>query len=245
MKKEHKQREKISVLIAILIVAITINLLYSYNLVHKIYFNDNIIKEIVTEGNITYEVTLHNYYDVEYSNTGDGLVLKIKNPCIYVLESSGLSMKPYWDDETLGIFDTCFPNENLKIGDVIVYMGELDSTFNPHHRIIDIDYEKEWVRTQGDNPETNSEPDDFVSFDRIMGKEIGVLNVLEDRKIVRKEVLRKTNEEDLEITFEIVEINQSCFCSSSGVVEVCHQNKTLLEMDTFLQGNDFREEYCK
>ena len=38
--------------------------------------------------------------------------------------------------------------------------------------------------------------------------------------------------------------NQTCVCSSSGFLSFCHTNKTLLEEDTFIQGNDLREEYC-
>ena len=116
--------------------------------------SDNIINEIIIEGNITYENTLENYYNVEYENEGKGLKLKINNPCIIIQESKGLSMKPYWDNLTLNIFDTCFPKEDLEIGDVIAFWEDGYGS-RIQHRIIDIDYEKEWVRTQGDNNNTN------------------------------------------------------------------------------------------
>ena len=207
----------------------------------------NIIGELIHEGNITYRQVLSNYYDVEYANNGDGLVLRIKNPCVTVLKSHGLSMKPYWDNNTLGIFDTCFPKENLKIGDVITYNGELDSTVDPHHRIVEIDYEKEWVRTQGDNPKTNPRPDDFVGFGRIRAKEIGVLNVLEDKKIIKKEIINSTEGGFLATgnwSMKLVRF-RVCVCSSSGHLRFCYPDKTMLDEDTFIQQNDLKEEYCK
>ena len=203
--------------------------------------------QIIQEGNITYNVTLERYYDVKYYNDGNGLTLKINNPCITVMSSIGESMRPYYENQTLSIFDTCFPKEKLEIGDVIVYWGELDSTIKPHHRIIDIDYEKEWIRTQGDNPETNPLPDDYISFDRVQGKEIGVLNVLEDQKIVKKVIEESVIEpEGLFIVGNSTFITYSyyCVCSSTGTFQFCHHNKTQLLGDTFIQTNDLKEEYC-
>jgi len=246
-RKQGSTKQKAFIIVITMLLIFSISLNFYLGLTED--KRDNLIIEsnVIKKGNITYKEVLENYYHVEYSNSEEGLSLEIKNPCISVWESSGLSMKPYWDNNTLGIFDTCYPKENLKVGDIIVYKGELDSTINPHHRIIDIDYDKRWVKTQGDNPETNSEPDDFVGFDRIIGKEIGVLNVLKDKKIVEKEII---NDSDLAFgreTFTIsgfIEFNQTCVCSSSGFLHFCHQNKTILEQDTFIQQNDLREEYC-
>lgn len=201
---------------------------------------------IVQEGNVTYRKFLDNYYNVDYENNKDGLTLKINNPCIEIVEGNGISMKPYWDDKQLTIIDTCYPVEDLKIGDVVIYYGELDSTTNPHHRIVDIDYEKRWIQTQGDNPKTNPTPDDFVSFDRIYGKDIGVLNVLEDKKVVKEEVV---NESEFLIEGDFGNItfftkNQTCVCSSTRFLQFCSQNETQLLTDTFILENDLKEKYC-
>ena len=199
---------------------------------------------IVNEGNQTYKKYYDNYYEVEYETNGDGLILKINNPCVEIRKTTGVSMKPYWNNESFAIFDTCYPKKDLKIGDVIYYDGELDSTKNPHHRIVDIDYKKRWVRTQGDNPETNPTPDDFVSFDRILGKDIGVLNVLEAKKVVKEEVI-DVNESRLILAsgnWGFFRINQTCVCSSTGVLQICGDD---VLNDTFIMQNDLKEEYCR
>jgi len=246
--KKIKQKYIITYWVFIVFMYLGFSLMFFYFSEPKTPYN-NIISKVVVEGNTTYNVHLENYYDVEYRNIGDGLTLKINNPCIVVLEGRGVSMKPYWENNTLAILDTCFPKEELEIGDVITYRGEWNVALNPHHRIVDIDYNKKWVQTQGDNPITNSVPDDFVGFDRIIGKEIGVLNVLDDKKIVKKEVVEELNLTginltigNLTITFR--EINQTCVCSSSDILRICVENKTKLFVDTFIQQNDFREEYC-
>ena len=246
--KMKKQKYAITYWIFIVFIYLGFSLLFFYFEEPTTPYN-NIISKVVVEGNTTYNVHLENYYDVEYKNTGDGLTLKITNPCIVVRRSRGLSMKPYWENNTLGIFDTCFPKEELEIGDVIAYRGEWNVALNPHHRIIDIDYNKRWVQTQGDNPITNTEPDDFVGFDRIIGKEIGVLNVLDDKKIVKKEVLEELNVSEINLTagnftFTFMEIIQTCVCTSNGILRICDVNETRLFNDTFIKNNDFREEYC-
>ena len=173
-----------------LIIGLAISIIINGFFIMRGYNNINILSEkIIQEGNITYKQYLKNYYDVEYRNEGRGLILRINNPCIVIWESTGESMKPYIDKESLAIIDTCYPPENLMIGDIIVYDAEY-STKNIHHRIIDIDYDKEWIRTQGDN---NKYKDDFVSFDLILGKDIGILNVVEDKKIIKEEVVDETN----------------------------------------------------
>ena len=201
-------------------------------------------QKLIIEGNQTYKVQLENYYNVEYGNNDEGFFINIKNDCIKIQSGTGTSMKPYWDNESLTIIDTCFPVEDLVIGDVITYNGEWDTKINPHHRIVDIDYEKRWVQTQGDNQETNPNPDDFVSFDRIMGKDIGVLNVLEDKRIVKKEVINDTGSSLMMGDWSFTSWNQTCVCSSTGVLRICHHNKTILEEDTFIKQNDLKEEYC-
>jgi signal peptidase I len=241
--KKYSIKQKVFLLIVAILFFISI-CFNSYFIFNKNKENKIISEQIIQEGNVTYKNFLENYYNIEYSNEGKGLYFKINNPCIEIIESNGLSMKPYWDNNTLGIFDTCYPEENLEIGDIIIYQGELDSTIRPHHRIIDIDYKKRWIRTQGDNPETNKKPDDFVSFDRILGKEIGVLNVLEDKKIVKKEIINESLFEISNITIRFLEFNQTCVCSSSGFLKFCNSNKTIFEQDTFIQQNDLREEYC-
>ncbi len=161
------------------------------------YFGKRSFEEdglIVQEGNITYKKYIENYYDVEYGRTREGVEFKINNPCIEITTASGTSMKPFLDNNNIIIYDSCFPVEDLEIGDIIMYKAEWEkwtAGIYPHHRIVDIDYEKRWVQTQGDNPETNPIPDDFVSFDRIIGKTIGFLNVLDDKRVVKKEVIEE------------------------------------------------------
>jgi len=136
---------------------------------------------VVKDGNVIYMSSQENYYKFQFENNSRGIILKFANPCVRVHTGKGVSMKPYWDNNTISIIDTCFPNERLEVGDIISFWKD-DYEKAIHHRIIDIDYEKKWVQTQGDNPKTNTRPDDFTSFDKIRGKEIGVLNILEDKK---------------------------------------------------------------
>ncbi len=93
---------------------------------------------------------------------------------------------------------------------------------------------------------TNPNPDDFVSFDRIIGKEIGVLNIIEDKKIVRKEVINSTLilGNTTGVMFKLEEVNLTCVCSSLGAVTLCGENMSQLVNDSFVKSNDLREEYC-
>lgn len=188
------------------------------------YFGKRSFEEnglIVQEGNITYRKYIENYYDVEYGRTNEGVQFKINNPCIEITTANGMSMKPFLDDNNIIIYDSCFPVEDLEIGDIILYKAEWDVGFNPHHRIVDIDYEKRWVQTQGDNPKTNPFPDDFVSFDRIIGKTIGFLNVLDDKRVVKEEVIEQDDFQEYlydqkwgNITFRNLTTNGSFYLDS-------------------------------
>ena len=238
-------------------IIIIVSIILAISVITNAYFIFNIFNEEeeefisiqYSEGNKTYKKILKNYYDVTYEKTKKGVEFKINNPCIEIITSTGNSMKPYRDFEELVIIDTCFPDDKLEIGDIVIYIGELDSTKNPHHSIIDIDYEKKWIRTQGDNRETNPIPDDFVGFDRIYGKDIGFLNVLMDKKVVKEEVINETTIslfiDTKIINFTFFKRLETCVCSTTGIIEVCHDNKTELQMDTFISENDLKEEYCK
>ncbi len=199
---------------------------------------------IVNEGNQTFKKQYDNYYDVEYENNQGELVIKINNPCIRIEDYEGDSMKPYWDEEGLIILDTCFPREKLEIGDVIVFHKDF-YVGKTQHRIIEIDYDDEWVRTKGDG---NDYEDDLKGFNYIYGKTIGLLNVLEDKKVVREEVINETNKSFFkagDLTIGRLIINQTCVCTSTGFLQFCNQNRTQLLTDTFIMQNDLKEEYCK
>ncbi len=239
-----RQLKNVLIMVSIgLVVSIIFNSYFIFNI-----FNDEeefIITQF-TEGNKTYKRVLKNYYDVEYEKTRTGIKIEINNPCIEIIKSRGKSMLPYWDLEELVIYDACFPKEKLEIGDVVIYNGEWDSTINPHHRIIDIDYEKEWIRTQGDNPETNPEPDDFVGFDRIIGKDIGVLNVLTDKKVVKEEV---TNETIIGSVFFVSNLTlidiRTKLCSTECVLWQYIDEQKNYNNDSFVIANNLTEENCK
>lgn len=181
-EEQIKKQNKLFIVLTLVFTTMILSGYFGHWIATKDFIEGGII---VQEGNVTYQKYLDNYYDVDYEKTTEGTIIKINNPCIEIIEGKGESMKPYWDNKDLIILDTCYPVEDLVIGDIIIYYGELDSTLNIHHRIVDIDYNKGWVQTQGDN---NDLPDDFVSFDRILGKDIGVLNVLEDKKVVKEEI---------------------------------------------------------
>lgn len=148
------------------------------------------INRIITINGTVYNQTLKNYYEIDYNSNGGETTFTIKNPCIKIVPSKGDSMQPYLSNDNLALIDECFPKDRLQIGDIIVYRGEWDSDLRIHHRIIDIDHKKLWVRTQGDN---NLHKDDFVSFNRIVGKNIGYLNVLKDKRLVNEEVINKSD----------------------------------------------------
>jgi len=124
-----------------------------------------------------------NYYDVKYNYSGNSTEIKINNSCIRIRNATGESMKPFFDNNTLLIVDSCFPNNKLKIGDIVIYQQEWSENKNIYHRIVDIDYEKEWIQTKGDN---NNVKDDFVGFKRIKCKVIGFLNVLRDKRLINE-----------------------------------------------------------
>lgn len=237
MKKQH-----IILIVALLIILIE-TIYIGYDLLSEEgAYNLNQVGVIENINGTLYNNTLTNYYDIFYKHSSDELEIKIRNPCLRIEKSIGDSMKPFWENENLNIIDYCFPKERLKIGDVVIFKKEFDRG-RVLHRIIDIDYNRKWIRTQGDN---NLELDDFKSFDYIDGKIIGVLNVLQEKKIVKREILNVTNSSIFfsgNLTF--VRTNQTCVCSSSGFLSFCSINRTQILEDTFIQQNDLKEEYCR
>lgn len=137
----------------------------------------NIIKNLsiegIPKGNLTY------YYNITADKLDDKITIKINNACIYLMDAQGESMKPFFSNHTLLVLDLCYPVEKLKIGDIIVFRPQF-LNHSVDHRIIDINYEKRYVITKGDNNLTNPTQDDFYSFDDIEGKNIGFLNVYDD-----------------------------------------------------------------
>jgi hypothetical protein len=116
-------------------------------------------------------------YNLSYEYTPIGVNMQINNICVEVMNGSGVSMKPFISNKTLILIDKCFNKSNLMVGDIVAIKPDFVDNFVIGHRIIDIDHNKEWVKTQGDNPITNSIPDDYTSFDNIYGKIIGYLNL--------------------------------------------------------------------
>lgn len=187
---------------------------------------------IISEKNISYHKYFDSYYGLYYENNQDGAILQIQNPCLVFKKILGQSMLPYYNNETISLIDTCFPAEKLKIGDVILFYYDWDMTTTLHHRIIDINYKKKLIKTKGDNLE---DEDNFISFDQVFGKEIGVLNILEDKKVVTMPI---DNEGEENIT-------QFCVCSSNSLLKLCYTNRDILMNDSFTIINDLKEENCK
>lgn len=195
----------------------------------QISFKENGL--IIKEGNNTYYEHFENYYRISYGADGNKFLLEIDNPCISVQKSFGESMQPYYDNETISVIDTCFPKENLKIGDVIIFYSDWNLSVLLHHRIIDINYNKELIQTKGDNWD---EKDQFISFSQVYGKEIGVLNILNDKKVI-KELQSQANESTA----------LTCVCSSNSILKVCGPDKSLLMSDSFVITNNLKKENCK
>jgi len=144
----------------------------------------------VTNGSFTIEnltseeVIVENYYKYSYKYDGDKLIIEIDNPCVKMAIGTGLSMWPYWEDEELFLQDICWNVSKLKVGDIVSYDKEWSSgDARIHHRIIEINHEDGWMKTQGDN---NQVVDDFVGLDRFYAKDIGVLNLLMEKRIVKE-----------------------------------------------------------
>ena len=182
---------------------------------------------IINENNISYSKHFDNYYGFNYGNDEKGVFFEIVNPCLTFEKVIGESMQPYYNDEAIIIVDTCFSPKNLEVGDVILFYFDWNQTSKLHHRIIDIDYQKELILTQGDNLDNF---DEFITFNQIYGKEIGVLNILEDKKVV-KELYTEPQE-------------QICVCSSNNILKVCYTDRKILMNDNFVKENNLKEENC-
>jgi len=253
MKKKKKSKKKkvirVPLKVSMLLFFLSALLFIASFYISQVDMNQDrkLQESIITLDNKTYKQYLDNYYDIEYGYNDNGLVIQIKNDCVQASTSRGDSMKPYIGNETIMIYDTCFPKEDLKVGDIIIFLKEWTQTNYVRHRIVEINHEDRWVRTQGDNPVTNPSPDDMIDFDRIAGKDIGHLDVLVDKKVVRQEFINETNVMDEEFVAGDLVLDVKCICSSSGLLKFCESviNIEKLKNDTFIQNNDFREEYCK
>jgi len=184
---------------------------------------------IIKEGNITYSKHFDPYYGLYYQNDQQGITLQIQNPCLTFVKISGQSMLPYYNNETISLIDTCFPPDKLKIGDVIIFYYDWNMTTTLHHRVVDINYEKEWIKTRGDNLK---DEDNFINFNQVLGKEIGVLNILDDQKVVKEIYNNKTDTPLI------------CVCSSNSILKVCGPDRGQLMTDNFVITNNLKEENC-
>ncbi len=241
-KRDYKKQSKKTLIIVSIILAISIisNAYFIFNN-DKEYF----IPNQFTEGNKTYKQTLENYYDVEYEKTRTGIKLEISNPCLELSEATGKSMLPFFEKENLVIIDTCFPVDKLKVDDVIIFHTE-NNLKRTQHRITKINYKDKWVRTKGDN---NHVEDDFKGFEFIYGKTIGTLNVLEDKKIVKEEIINET----INLTFKVTDngtfgsifIVGVVLCSSKCALRYYPTEEMDYINDSFIRANDLTEENCK
>jgi len=115
-------------------------------------------------------------YNLSYKSTTEGLIIKMSNPCLTLVNSKGFSMHPCYENNSFLIVDICFPAENLKKGDVIVFYKQsgrdLFTNKKVAHRVTDI--HNEWVITKGDNNVFKREK---VYFYDIHSKVIGNLNI--------------------------------------------------------------------
>jgi signal peptidase I len=138
---------------------------------------------IVNINGTNYNQTWDNYYNFSYEYKDGITTLEIDNPCIRIKKATGVSMEPFLEKEVLIIFDYCFREEDLKVGDMVSY-SEDHTDFNVHHRIVQINHEDRWIRTKGDNNITNEQMDDITSFDFINARSIGFLNILAPKILV-------------------------------------------------------------
>ena len=215
------------ILVFVLFLVIIIYLTYSTGFKQgQTSFKENGL--IIKNGSNTYYEHFDNYYGIAYGAEGNKFVLEIDNPCISVQKVFGQSMLPYYNNETIGIFDTCFPSENLKVGDTILFYYDWDMTTKLHHRIVDINYGKKLIQTKGDSL---NQTDNFISFSQVFGKEIGVLNILDEKKVITETYGQKSS-------------SLTCVCSSNSILKVCGPDKTLLTSDNFVITNNLKEENC-
>ncbi|MCK9569235.1 S26 family signal peptidase [Candidatus Pacearchaeota archaeon] len=219
------KKQKLILLFALIITSLILSYFVGFNQGKDSFQETGLI---IKEGNNTYYKHFENYYNVNYGADGNKFFLEIDNPCISVQKIIGESMLPYYENESISILDTCFPSEKLEIGDIISFYEDWNMTRQLHHRIIEINYEKELIKTQGDNLENE---DNFISFSQVYGKEIGVLNLLSDEKVV-KEI---NGSADYVLT---------CVCSSKNILKVCGPDKEQLITDNFVITNDLKEENC-
>lgn len=145
--------------------------------------------QIVTINGTKYNQTTASYYNIEYRMTEDYITFTIRNPCLEIVQSTGKSMEPFFEDENLVIVDTCYNTNKLKVGDVVVWRKEF-SNDRVQHRIVLIDQEDGWLRTKGDS---NDIMDDFKGMEYVYGKCIGVLNVLMEKKVISEEIIKETD----------------------------------------------------
>ena len=182
-----------------------------------------------------------NYYNLDYFIRPTETEFIIKNPCIKIEKYIGISMKPWWEEKGMIIVDTCFPNENLKVGDVIVF----DKGFGDgrvQHRIKTINFEDRWIIPQGDN---NPLEDDYVGFDYVYGKTIGFLNIADNNSNSEQNFVTYnfTSNPDL-MRFNITTI---CLCSTKCAMKFCDNKEqiNILKYDSFIQSAGLTEQNCE
>lgn len=109
-----------------------------------------------------------------YSNNQDVKVHSLQSyiSCPTNFSTSGNSMYPTIKDEDEISVDVCFPVENLKVGDLIVFRWR---KIYVSHRILSIDSDRRVIQTFGDN--NGGYADYPISFYDYYGKIIEVYSI--------------------------------------------------------------------
>ncbi len=92
-----------------------------------------------------------------------------KDKCLGLYEIKGISMFPYTKYNSKAIIDLCFNPEDLEVNDVIFFLKQ-SNLKKIYHRIIEIDLEKDYILTKGDN---NWKPDAPIRINQVYGRMVG------------------------------------------------------------------------
>ena len=104
------------------------------------------------------------YFNIKNINYREGEYIITNAECHEKIETRGISMYPTIQLRDFVAFNKCYNVKNLKRGDVIGFEYDDKLVF---HRVINIDYENELLKTKGDN---NIFPDRKIKFDDYYGR---------------------------------------------------------------------------
>lgn len=90
-----------------------------------------------------------------------------ENFCLSYNYGYGLSMFPAMSQNSVVIYDKCYPPEKIKVGDLVI----ADKTL---HRVVSISLKDKTITTKGDASITQNNP---VPFSELKGKVIALFNI--------------------------------------------------------------------